>query len=69
LLDEATHQAVQFVLTEVARCGLLKGKTIGIDATTLEAKMLASAAHLDRYRRFHSGQNCQTLFTYFGTRH
>jgi hypothetical protein len=38
LLDEATHQAVfRFVLTEVARRGLLKGKTTGIDATTLEA--------------------------------
>jgi len=38
LLDEATHQAVfKFVLTEVARRGMLKGKTIGIDATTLEA--------------------------------
>src|ERR1017187_6992784 len=38
LLDEATHQAIfTFVLTEVARRGMLKGKTIGIDATTLEA--------------------------------
>src|SRR6202165_5805997 len=38
LLDEATHQAVfRFVLTEVARRGMLKGKTIGIDATSLEA--------------------------------
>ena len=38
LLDEAAHQAVfTLVLTEVARQGLLKGKTIGIDATTLEA--------------------------------
>lgn len=38
LLDEATHEAVfTFVLTEVARRGMLKGKTIGIDATTLEA--------------------------------
>jgi transposase len=38
LLDEATHQAVfTFVLAEVARRGLLKGKTIGIDATSLEA--------------------------------
>jgi len=37
-LDEATHQAVfTFVLTEVARRGMLKGKTIDIDATTLEA--------------------------------
>src|SRR5712671_2208081 len=38
LLDEAVHQSVfTFVLTEVARRGMLKGKTIGIDATTLEA--------------------------------
>jgi transposase len=38
LVDEATHQAVfTFVLTEVARRGMLKGKTIGIDATSLEA--------------------------------
>lgn len=38
LLDEATHQAVfGWVLRELARSGLLKGKTVGIDATTLEA--------------------------------
>jgi transposase len=38
LLNEATHQAVfTFVLTQVAKRGLLKGKTIGIDATALEA--------------------------------
>jgi transposase len=38
LFDEAVHQAAfTFVLTEVARRGMLKGKTIGIDATTLEA--------------------------------
>src|SRR6266436_8913916 len=38
LLEEETHQAVfTLVLTEVARRGMLKGKTIGIDATTLEA--------------------------------
>ena len=38
LLDEAVHQAIfTFVLTEVAKRGMLKGKTIGIDATTLEA--------------------------------
>ncbi len=38
LLDEATHQAVfTFVLAEVARRGMLKGKTVGIDSTTLEA--------------------------------
>jgi transposase len=38
LIDGETHQAVfDWVLGEVARRGLLKGKTIGIDATTLEA--------------------------------
>jgi transposase len=38
LIDEATHQEVfSWVLRQVARAGLLKGKTIGIDATTLEA--------------------------------
>ena len=38
LIDGETHQAVfDWVLSEVARRGLLKGKTIGIDATTLEA--------------------------------
>jgi transposase len=38
LLDEATHQGVfSWVLRRVTRAGLLKGKTIGIDATTLEA--------------------------------
>ena len=38
LLDEATHEAVfTWVLGEVAKRGLLQGKTIGIDATTLEA--------------------------------
>jgi transposase len=38
LIDEKTHQAVfTFVLGEVAKRGLLKGKTVGIDATSLEA--------------------------------
>jgi len=38
LMDEATHQEVfGWVLRHVAQAGLLKGKTIGIDATTLEA--------------------------------
>jgi transposase len=38
LLDEETHQAVfGWVLKQVAEHGLLKGKTVGIDATTLEA--------------------------------
>ena len=38
LLDEVTHQEVfGWVLRQVTRAGLLQGKTIGIDATTLEA--------------------------------
>jgi transposase len=38
LIDLETHQAVfTWVLQRVAQAGLLKGKTIGIDATTLEA--------------------------------
>src|SRR2546421_12106037 len=38
VLDEATHQEIfGWVLRQVTRAGLLKGKTIGIDATTLEA--------------------------------
>ena len=38
LIDLETHQAVfTWVLQRVAESGLLKGKTIGIDATTLEA--------------------------------
>ena len=38
LMDESTHQEVfGWVLREVARAGFLRGKTIGIDATTLEA--------------------------------
>jgi len=37
-LDEETHREVfGWVLTRVAEFGLLKGKTIGVDATTLEA--------------------------------
>ena len=38
LIDQATHQEVfGWVLRLVAERGLLKGKTVGIDATTLEA--------------------------------
>lgn len=38
LIDLETHQAVfTWVLTLLARSNLLKGKTVGIDATTLEA--------------------------------
>jgi transposase len=38
LIDVETHQAVfGWVLVRLAEAGLLKGKTIGVDATTLEA--------------------------------
>ena len=38
LLDAETHQAVfRWVLERLAEAGLLRGKTIGVDATTLEA--------------------------------
>ena len=38
LIDEGTHQEVfGWVLKRLARGGLIKGKTIGIDSTTLEA--------------------------------
>jgi transposase len=38
LIDLETHQSVfTWVLQRIADAGLLKGKTIGIDATTLEA--------------------------------
>src|SRR3989441_3143505 len=38
LIDIETHQAVfRWVLELLAEKGLLKGKTVGIDATTLEA--------------------------------
>ena len=38
LIDVVTHEAVfEWVLKRIAASGLLRGKTIGIDATTLEA--------------------------------
>jgi transposase len=38
LINEVTHREVfQWVLTRLVRGGLMKGKTIGIDSTTLEA--------------------------------
>jgi len=59
LFDEAVHQAVfTFVAEGVAGRGMLKGKTIGIDATALEAKRgdcvpscVATRAELHEYLR------------------
>jgi transposase len=49
LIDLETHQAVfTWILQRIADAGLLKGKTIGIDATTLEANAaLKSIVRLD----------------------
>ena len=56
-LDEATHQAVfDWMLRELKERGLVKGKTIGIDTTTLEANAaLRSIVRRDNgegYREF-----------------
>src|SRR6266446_4417160 len=52
LMDEAAHQEVfGWVLRQLARTGLLKGRTIGIDATTLEAKDEAALRRMDRRRK------------------
>jgi transposase len=38
LIDEETHQRIfGWVLAQLARAGLIQGKTIGVDSTTLEA--------------------------------
>jgi transposase len=59
LIDLETHQAVfTWVLQRVAEAGLLKGKTIGIDATTLEAN-----AALRSIVRRDSGENYQEFLT------
>jgi transposase len=59
LIDVETHQAVfTWVLKVLAEQGLLKGKTIGIDATTLEA----NAAMRSIVRR-DSGESYQEFLT------
>jgi transposase len=58
-VDVETHQAVfTWVLQRVAEEGLLKGKTIGIDATTLEAN-----AALRSIVRRDSGEGYQEFLT------
>jgi len=38
LINAETHQRIfSWVLERLAQCGLIKGKTIGVDSTTLEA--------------------------------
>ena len=59
LIDLETHQAVfTWVLQRVAESGLLKGKTIGIDATTLEAN-----AALRSIVRRDTGESYQEFLT------
>lgn len=57
LLDAATHQAVfAWVLERLAEAGLLRGKTIGVDATTLEAnaamRSIVRRASGESYREY-----------------
>jgi len=59
LIDLETHRAVfTWVLQRVAESGLLKGKTIGIDATTLEAN-----AALRSIVRRDTGESYQEFLT------
>ena len=59
LIDVETHQEVfTWVLRRVGEAGLLKGKTIGIDATTLEAN-----AALRSIVRRDSGEGYQEFLT------
>ena len=51
LIDVATHEAVFFwVLKRIAESGLLNGKTIGIDATTLGSQCGAAQHRETRHR-------------------
>ena len=54
LIDEETHQAVfTWVLGLLSKADLLKGKTIGVDATTLEANAaLRSIVRRDDFRSY-----------------
>ena len=57
LLDAETHQAIfSWVLERLAAAGLLKGKTIGVDATTLEAdaamRLIVRRATGENYREY-----------------
>src|SRR5690606_36382867 len=57
LLDAATNQAVfAWVLERLAEAGLLRGKTIGVDATTLEAnaamRSIVRRASGESYREY-----------------
>ena len=57
LLDAETHQAIfSWVLEWLAAAGLLKGKTIGVDATTLEAdaamRSIVRRATGENYREY-----------------
>jgi transposase len=65
LIDLETHRAVcTWVLQPLSTAGLVKGKTIGIDATTLEAK-----AALRNIVRRESGESYEELLTTLGTQH
>jgi transposase len=54
LIDEGPHQQVfGWVLQQLARGGLIKGKPIGIDSTTLEANAaMKSIVRRDTQERY-----------------
>ena len=58
LIDVETHRDVTWALGVIAEKGLLKGKTVGIDATTLEAN-----AALRSIVRRDSGESYQEFLT------
>jgi transposase len=59
LIDLETHQAVfTWILQQLADAGLVKGKTVGIDATTLEAN-----AALRSIMRRDTGESYQDFLT------
>jgi len=52
LIDPATHQQIfSWVLERLAQAGLIKGKTIGVDSTTLEANAAMKSIVRARHRR------------------
>jgi transposase len=65
LIDVETHQQVfAWVLERLAEAGLVKGKRIGIDATTLEAnaalRSIVRRDNGDSYEEFLKGLACQS---------
>src|SRR5688572_14716968 len=64
LIDLKTHEAVfTWMLQRLADAGLVKEKTVGIDATTLEATTLEANAALRSIVRRDTGESYQDFLT------